>query len=183
MLPRYPAELEEVSAFSRGHVTLRPVRPEDQAEHERFLAQVDPRDLRLRFGRDWEEITPAELARLTEVDYEHDIAFVATYPAHSGTSEIVGEVRAALDPGGRSAEFAIVVRTDFQRTGLGRLLLRKLAEYYRTRGLRYLYGLVAPHNRGMIGLAASLGFDVDMVEGSTIAVVTLKLQQPDASRG
>jgi GNAT superfamily N-acetyltransferase len=180
---RYPAELEEVTAFARGHVTLRPVRPEDDAEHARFLAQVDARDLRLRFGRDWEALDPAEVAQLTEVDYARQMAFVAVYPAHGGGSEIVGEARAALDPGERSAEFAIVVRTDFQRTGLGRLLLRKLADYYRARGLRYLYGLVAPHNRAMIGLAASLGFDVDVVEGSTTAVVTLKLQQAAVAGG
>jgi acetyltransferase len=180
---RYPAELEEVSAFARGHVTLRPVRPEDRQEHLRFLARVDPRDLHLRFGREWDEVPHEEIDRLTEVDYQREMAFVATYPAHSGAREIVGEARAGLDPGGQSAEFAIVVRTDFQRTGLGRLLLGKLVAYYRARGLRYLYGLVAAGNDGMLALARSLGFDVDMIEGSPTAVVTLKLQPPKRAAG
>ena len=45
----YPSELEEpVEHHGRGLV-LRPIRPEDTPLHRRFLAQIKPQDLYLRF--------------------------------------------------------------------------------------------------------------------------------------
>jgi acetyltransferase len=111
---------------------------------------------------------------MTQIDYEREMAVVAVI-AEPDAPAIVGEIRASPDPGGTSAEFAIVVRSDVQRLGLGRKLLQKLIDYSRARGLHRLYGLVAATNRRMLGLARTLGFDVDVVPGAATAVITLDL--------
>ena len=77
----------------------------------------------------------------------------------------------------RSSPFvgAIAVRSDAQGLGLGRTLLERAITDCRARGLRVLYGLVDPANRGMLALAGRLGFDIDHVPGGSTVVVTRQL--------
>ncbi len=173
----YPRELEEVIELAGRRVTLRPIRGEDEVQHDEFLARVDPNDLRFRFGREMGGVPRSELARMTEIDYEREMAFIATVPRAEGGWETLGEVRALADPYGARSEFAIVVRTDLQRMGLGRVLLEKLIGYCRARDVQLLYGLVAPSNTGMLGLARELGFEVEHVPGGRTVVVSLDLQR------
>ena len=164
-------------------VTLQPIRAEDEAQHDEFLARVDPDDLRFRFDREIGEVPRIELARMTQIDYEREIAFVATIPRDGCGSKIVGEVRASADVDGGRSEFTFIVRSDLQRRGLGRVLLEKLIDYCRERIVRLLYGLVASSNAGMRGFARRLRFKVDRGPGRT-AVVSLDLQRrPEASHG
>lgn len=172
-------DAEELIDLAGLAVTLRPLRAEDGALHDEFLARVDARDIRFRFGREIGELPRSELARMTEIDGEVEIALVATTLRDEGGWEILGEVRARADPDPYSSrsEFAIVVRSDFQRLGLGRALLEKLIAHCRTRKVQLLYGLVDPANLGMLGLARRLGFDIDHIPRGSTAVVSLILQQ------
>ena len=157
-------------------LSVRALRPEDSGRYGAFLERIDAGDLRFRFGRSFEGSTAAALARLTRVDHEREAVFVAIADLQAGVSEIVGEVRARADEYGRLAEFAILVRSDFQRLGIGRLLLEQLIAHTRIRGVRLLYGLVTSSNTGMLALAHRLGFDIDHVPGSTTVVVSLDLK-------
>lgn len=154
-------------------VTLRPRRADDLARYSEFVTRVARRDLSLRFGDDAEPRTA--LARLVQA--KDDFAFIATIAGAGSEFEIVGDARAWADPHpyAASAEFAVVIRSDMQRLGLGRALLEKLIEGCRARGVELLYGLVAPSNRGMLALSRSLGFEVEHVPGGTTAVVSLHL--------
>jgi len=173
---RSPHSSLDVIDLAGLRVTLRPIRADDEAKHDEFLARVDPRDLRFRFGREIDEVPRRELARMTQVDCERERAFVATIPRARHGSEIIGEVRARADVDGGRSEFAIIVRSDFQRQGLGRVLLEKLIHDCWKRNVRLLYGLVASSNTGMLGLARALGFEVDHVPDSGTVVVSLDLQ-------
>jgi acetyltransferase len=62
------------------------------------------------------------------------------------------------DPDDRAAEFAIVVEGKLAGLGLGALLLRRLIDYARSRGIAELWGDVLPDNAVMLALARSLGF-------------------------
>jgi acetyltransferase len=44
----YPSQLVETLDWRGRQVTLRPIRPEDEAQHLEFLTHLDPEDLRLR---------------------------------------------------------------------------------------------------------------------------------------
>jgi GNAT superfamily N-acetyltransferase len=154
-------------------VTLRPLRPSDRAQYEAFLASLEPEDLRLRFGRPLEQLIPDERARLRNLDDKRDIALIATASLEPGSWQVLGEARARADEYGGRSEFAITVRSGLKRLGLGRALLKTLIEYCDARKIRMIYGLVTPTNLGMLGLARSLGFEIDHIPGGMTVVVSL----------
>ena len=84
-------------------LTVRPIRPEDEAQHLEFLQHLDPEDVRLRVFYSRRSIERSELARLTQVDYERELAYIATRPCADapGGEETLAVVRAvteAADP-------------------------------------------------------------------------------------
>jgi len=177
----YPSELEEQAQHGGRRLLLRPIRPEDTPLHRRFLARINPQDLYTRFFTAVRELPAADLAHLTQIDYEREMAFIAVAPDESGAEEILGVVRAHADPDNRSAEFAALVRSDLKGRGLGTLLMQKLIRYCRQRGMRELWGCVMSDNAPMVHLCKSLGFRVRGTEGN-IEEVTLDLRssQPAA---
>jgi acetyltransferase len=161
-----------VSAGGPGHPSLRirPIRPEDAPAYERFIGAIAAEDLRMRFERG----APAQdLARYTRIDAERETAFVAV--AADAPEEILGEVRIFPFPDGATAEFAILVRSDAQRRGIGRALLGKAIDYSRTRGAAALIGQMHPDNRAMIGLARACSMEVEHTPGASVAVAHLDL--------
>lgn len=156
----YPAELAETVEWAGSTITLRPIRPEDGPQHEAFAARLDPEDIRLRFFSPRRTLERSELARLTQIDYDREMAFLATRPGPDGP-ETLGVVRAVADPDNEEAEFAIIIRPDAQRQGLGRVLMRKMIGHLQRRGTRRMSAYMLAENRGMRALAQELGFTVD----------------------
>jgi acetyltransferase len=169
----YPQELVEVVRWHDESIVLRPIRPEDEAQHRRFVEALSPEDVRMRVFAPRRELQRGELARLTQIDYAREMAFIAERRSSAGEPETIGTVRAVSDPDGVEAEFAIVVRTDCQGRGLGRLLLDKLERYARAQGLQRITGLVLRENAGMLDLARHVGFEIDAAKPSEPGVVAL----------
>ena len=154
----YPQELIETWRWKDQPITLRPIRPEDEAQHRRFLEALDPEDIRLRVFYSRRSIEHSELARLTQIDYAREMAFIATRATEDGGEETLGTARATIDPDNISAEFGVIVRSDTQGSGLGQKLMDKLIGYLRARGTQRIVGTVLRENKGMLALAKSLGF-------------------------
>jgi len=176
----YPSELEEWVEHRGRRLLLRPIRPEDTPRHRQFLARVTPRDLYTRFFTGVRELPEADLAHLTQIDYDRDMAFVAVAREAAGDEEIIGVVRACADPDNDAAEFAVLVRSDLKGQGLGTLLMRRLIRYCRERGTRELCGDVMSENTAMLHLARSLGFSVRRTE-QNVATVALNLERQPTS--
>ena len=100
----------------------------------------------------------SELARLTQIDYTREMAFIAVAPGPDGAPQTLGVARALADPDNRSAEFGIIVRSSLKGTGLGRILLGKLIDYQRANGTQQLVATVLRENQRMLELAYSFGF-------------------------
>ncbi|NMC47943.1 MAG: bifunctional acetate--CoA ligase family protein/GNAT family N-acetyltransferase [Desulfovibrio sp.] len=178
----YPRELEECTILKNGRkVLLRPIRPEDEPAHFEFFKRLSPEDLRFRFFGVVRELSHMEMARLTQIDYEREMAFIATAPDEEGRAETLGVVRASTKPDNSSAEFAIIVRSDQKGLGLGRMLMEKMVRYCRERGTRILSGQALLENAGMQGLAHKLGFDVSKNFDEEVAEMILDLQTPTPS--
>jgi len=171
----YPRELEESAEFQGAALLLRPIRPEDTPRHRQFLAQVTPRDLYTRFFSGVRELPEADLAHLTQIDYDRDMAFIAVGRGATGAEEILGVARACADPDNNRAEFAVLVRSDLKGRGLGTLLMRKLIRYCQQHGTRELWGAVMADNAAMLHLSRSLGFRVRGRE-QNVETVALDLQ-------
>jgi acetyltransferase len=160
----YPTELVETAEWQGRTLTLRPIRPEDEAQHLSFLARLDPIDIRMRVFYSRRSIERSELARMTQIDYEREMAFIATAPLAKGGEETLGVVRAVCDPDNQDAEFGIVVRSDLKGGGLGVLLMHKLIDHLRARGTRRLVATVLKENERMLELARELGFAFDELQ-------------------
>ncbi len=169
----YPRRLEEEIMFRGEPLCLRPIKPTDEGAHEKFLAQVSEEDRYFRFFQVRRTWTHAQLAQLTQIDYDREMAFVAVNAAL--TPEILGVARLITDPDRETAEFAIVVRSDRQGEGLGYRLLDKLIRYARASGIGELVGFVLAENSGMLGLAVELGFNVETRDSAGVIKIALKL--------
>ena len=157
----YPAHLVESLPWKGRTLTLRPIRPEDEEQHLEFLAHLDPEDVRQRVFYSRRSIERSELARLTQIDYAREMAFIAVAPGPDGREQTLGVVRATADPDNCEAEFGIIVRSELKGEGLGELLLAKLIETLRDQGTRMLVADVLPENIRMLELARALGFRED----------------------
>ncbi|WP_312953355.1 GNAT family N-acetyltransferase [Superficieibacter sp.] len=171
----YPQQLEEWVDLKNGERCLfRPILPEDEPALQQFIAKVTKEDLYYRYFSEINEFTHEDLANMTQIDYDREMAFVAIRQTKDG-DEILGVTRAISDPDNIDAEFAVLVRSDLKGLGLGRRLLEKLIQYTRDHGLERLNGITMPNNRGMIALARKLGFNVDIQLEDGIVGLTLLL--------
>ena len=172
----YPKGLEQAARLRDGRdILLRPIRPEDEPAHHALIARMSPEDLRLRFFSYVRELRHAQMARLTQVDYDREMAFIATAPDEHGEPETLGVVRTVTDPDNESAEFAVLVRSDLKGQGLGSMLMKKIIDYCRSRGTAEIKGLVLASNESMIGLARSLGFRIESGPDGDTVVARLAL--------
>ncbi|WP_374668745.1 GNAT family N-acetyltransferase [Ramlibacter sp.] len=158
----YPRQLEQLATLAGRTLQIRPIRPEDGSRMADFYAVAPAEDLRLRFFFTRREVPRSELARYCQIDYDRDMTFVAIEG-----DRMVGEVRAVCDPDNEEAEFAIQVHADWQRQGLGRLLMGRLLEYLRARGTGAVVGSCLAENGGMLSLARSMGFATRLLADGT----------------
>ncbi|MGY3929164.1 bifunctional acetate--CoA ligase family protein/GNAT family N-acetyltransferase [Aeromonas simiae] len=169
----YPTELEEGGWLHSGsHLLLRPIRPEDEPAHKQFVSLVSDEDRYRRFFADVGELGHEELARMTQIDYEREMAFVAVGQEAPYQGQILAVVRAISTPDLQDAEFAVLVRSDLKGQGLGRIMMEKMVRYARDKGIGQLSGLTMPSNRGMIALARKVGFEVSVsLEDNLVSMV------------
>ncbi len=154
----YPKELEKQEELpGLDEVLLRPVRPEDAPAFMALFAKLTPEDIRMRFFASLKNAPPLQIARATQIDYDREMAFVLCKP---DANDILGVARLAADPDNCRAEFAVLVRSDLQRRGLGELLMRRLIIYARGRSIGELFGDILEDNAAMVALARKLGFSI-----------------------
>jgi acetyltransferase len=170
----YPVDLEEHLDWDGHRLTIRPIRPEDEAAHAEFFSAMTPNDLRLRFFGFMRTPGHAQLARYVQIDYDREMAFVAC-TTDAGRTVIHGVVRAVTDPDNDSAEFAVTIRSDEKGHHLGRTLMDRIIRYCKVRGTRLLVGDVLRENARMLSLARDCGFTVKASEDPTVMSVQLPL--------
>lgn len=155
----YPAELEQIIELSEGQpLLLRPIRPEDEPAFQRLFASLPPEDIRLRFLHPMKMLPKDLAARLTQIDYDREMALVLTETDHPRGGKLFGVVRICADPDNEKAEFAILLGREKTGLGLGPMLMRRIIEYAHTRGIGHIFGEVLNDNRSMLALCSALGF-------------------------
>ncbi len=154
----YPVELEELVPWCGQTLVLRPIRPEDEALHVAFLQGLSPEDIRMRVFYSKRGMERSELARLVQIDYAREMAFVALADGPDGRPQTVGVVRALSDPDNVEAEFGVIVGSAHKGGGLGLLLMKKMIAYLRSQGTQRLVATVLDENERMLRLARALGF-------------------------
>jgi len=158
----YPEHLIEAWSAKGQDFIVRPIRPEDAEAHAAMIRRVPAEDLRFRFFTAMREISPEQMARLTQIDYEREMAFIAVRVADQATVGVARLVREVGEPRG---EFAIVVEPSVKGLGLARHLMDRLTGWAREVGVSKISGSVLADNHAMLGFVRRLGFTVQRVEG------------------
>jgi acetyltransferase len=151
---------------------LRPVRPEDEPLFHDLFRKLSPEAVRLRFFAPLKHLTHEFAARLTQIDYDREMALVALPADPNAPLELFGVARFAADPDIERAEYAVTVRSDVTGRGLSVALMQCLIAYARKRGLKELYSQVLAENRRMLSLARRLGFAIERVPEDYAVVMT-----------
>ncbi|WP_273046332.1 bifunctional acetate--CoA ligase family protein/GNAT family N-acetyltransferase [Pseudoalteromonas sp.] len=172
----YPIELVEVVTLKNNtQATLRPIKPEDEQAHQAFDQSLNKEDRYKRFFGELPQFNHDQLAKMTQIDYDREMAFIVCQ-RFEGKTRTLGVSRVIMDPDNLHAEFAIVVRSDCQGLGLGRILMTAAINHCKRQGVESIEGITLPENTGMIELARKLGFNIsrDFEEGSINMVLKLK---------
>ncbi len=176
----YPKELEETIELDGERLLLRPIRPEDEPQHRRFLESMDPEDIYFRFFGMIRRFEHSQLARLTQIDFDREMAFLAVQGAGTEDEKTLGVVRIVCDPDNVEAEFAIIVHSSFQGRGLGAQLMRKLLAYCHKRGTGRVVGQVLAANKAMLALADRCGFQRQSSSEPDVVQLELDLKADSA---
>ena len=151
---RDPRELHE-TVRGGERVLIRRLQPEDMALYPDLLREVSAEDLRLRFFADVAELSAEERDKLSHLDYRHEMAFIAL---DEDIGRMLGLVRLKDELDEQTAEFAILVRSRLKGHGVGWLLMQRVIDYAKEKGLRRVYGDVLAENAAMLQMCAELGF-------------------------
>jgi len=166
----YPAQLEQSVAIDGRVVTLRPIRPEDLDQHREFLRHMAPEDLKARFSRAG-MLPDIDIAHLTQIDYDREMAFIVEGLTSDGISETLGVARSVRDPDNITATFALLVRSDLQHRGFGDILFDTLARYARSRGTQRFQVEVSRNNATLLRFAASKGMLIQPVSAERVRLI------------
>jgi len=174
----YPRRLEDTVTGENGRTfMIRPILPEDEPEIQALIGRLSPRAIRLRFFAPLKALSHADAARLTQIDYDREMALVLTEPGPAGVSPIYAVVRLICDPNNEHAEYAVVVQDELTGKGLGMQLMKRIIDYAKTRGVGEIIGHVLAENQTMLKLCGELGFKTERELDDTSGVmVRLKLR-------
>jgi len=176
----YPSRWETDFTMRTGQeLLIRPIRPDDEWRYNDFFKQVTPHDMRMRFFMAAKTLSHAAIARLTQIDYRREMAFVAIEKA---TGALLGVARMMAGSDYRNAEFAVLVASHLKGMGLGRRLMEHLIAYAVAEGLDELSGTVLAENKSMLEFCARLGFTItEDPEDMGLRIATLTLPRAQAA--
>jgi acetyltransferase len=180
----YPSGLvQRIELRGGAVVTIRPIRPEDAKIEAAFVHGLSEQSRFLRFMFTIHDLTPAQLSRFTQIDYDREMALIAVIDTPAGEQQI-GVARYVTLADEETCEFAIVVGDDWQGTGLAPRLFGMLIDTARGRRLRTMTGVTLRENARMLDLARAKGFVTRIdADDSSLAQMTLDLQAtPSAAR-
>ena len=173
----YPSELiHSLETHSGLTVELRPIRPEDAELELDFVKNLSERSRYLRFMNSIQTLSPLMLSRFTQIDYDREMAFIATTKNKEEKNIEIGVTRYTTNPDGKSCEMAVVVRDDYQHQGVASALLASLIQHAKAKGLRKMEGEVLSENGPMIDLVKKHNFSVKPTQDDpTVLQIELNL--------
>ncbi|WP_067104457.1 MULTISPECIES: GNAT family N-acetyltransferase [Microbulbifer] len=151
-------------------VTIRPMDRSDLELEREFINALSPESRHFRFLGGVGKPSQKMLEQLTDIDHDQREAFIAIVEDDSKEKE-VGVSRYALDADGKAAECAVVVADDWQKAGLGTLLINRLIESARARGISRLYSIDSAENHKLQEVARNMGWECHTDPGDATQVI------------
>ena len=174
IISSYPWEYESKGTTVDGHdFFVRPIRPSDADMIIDHFNSLSKRSIYMRFFSPLKQLSKQMLIRLTQIDYDREIALVALMG--KDPERIIGVSRIIGYSGGSQAEFALAISDGWQGQGIGAALLSQCLGAARKKGMKQIMGFVLAENTQMLKLGRKLGFKVKRVEDSSEYELTIDL--------
>ena len=177
MISMYPSKYQWEYALNGDKLLLRPIKPEDEPLWSEMIESFSAETAEYRFFGPVPEITKSLLVRYCHIDYDREIAIAAfAVPKGRKKTSMLGVARLTIETANaEEGEFAIVIRDDYQRKGIGSRLMEALIQAARDRHVREITGDALAANPGMTRFAESLGFDIRPGDEPTLRKLVLRL--------
>jgi acetyltransferase len=167
----YPAEYTRTATLRDGsQVTLRAIRPEDEAAWRELISVCSPESIRFRFNYIFQGTTHEMASRYCIIDYDREMAILAE-KAENGSRKILGVGRFRMDKTRESADYAILVGDPWQGQGIGKLLTNYCVEIAKGWGLKQLVAETCRPNARMLGILHKQGFVEKETGEDTVSLV------------
>jgi acyl-CoA hydrolase/ribosomal protein S18 acetylase RimI-like enzyme len=155
----YPILLEETLEIDGEEVVVRPAKPVDERRIQEHYYGLDKEDIFSRFRHEKTSFSRSDVEIRSHVDYVKDLTLLAVV-GEFGFGRVVAVGECMLIEKINMAEVAFSVNKQYQNKGIGRRILRKLADSAREKGLFGLMAYTSPNNQGMIRMFKSLPYKV-----------------------
>ncbi len=151
----YPEEEESEATLKNGKkILIRPSKASDVEGLQDIFYELPPEDIYTRFMTCLKSLSVSEAQHLCNVDYENEMAFVVV-TGERGKGRIIGSSCYFLNPSTNLAETAFMVHPEWQGSGLGSHLQKRMMEYAKKKGIRGFFADILPNNAKMRRLAES----------------------------
>jgi acyl-CoA hydrolase/GNAT superfamily N-acetyltransferase len=172
----YPVKLEETMLIDGEKITFRPAKPVDERRIQEHFYTMDKKDIVSRFFHEKKRFVRDDVEGMSRIDYIRNMTIVALV-GEFGFDTVVGAGEYYLDPAKNMAEIAFSVSKAYQGKGLGRILIRKLAEAARENGISGLFAYTSPQNKKMIKLFKTLSYKVKSSLGDDL-LLSCRFDEP-----
>lgn len=164
VISSYPWQYEEHASTVDGHAFfIRPIRPTDADLLIEHFNTLSPRSIYMRFFSPLKQLSKETLIKLTQIDYDREIALVALM-GDDQDKKMVGVCRIIDYPDGIQAEFALAISDAWQGKGIGAAMLKACLKAAWHKGKKRIMGLVLAENTQMLKLGKKLGFKITRAE-------------------
>jgi acetyltransferase len=177
----YPNQYIQPSELRDGTpVVIRPIRPEDEPLIARFHETLSDQSVYLRYFHPMalkQRVSHERLSRICFIDYDREMVLVVIKKEpDSGEQTIIAVGRINKLRGTNDAEFAITISDDYQRTGLGTVLLDQLVQIGRAEKIDRIIADILVENSGMQRVCEKVGFKLRYDSDEQVVKAVIELQ-------
>tara|TARA_B100002003_G_scaffold251452_1_gene295109 strand:+ start:1849 stop:3726 length:1878 start_codon:yes stop_codon:yes gene_type:complete len=173
----YPFKIEETREIDGEVVTIRPMKPVDQRRIQEHFYNLDKKDVISRFFHDKSSFVRDEMEELSQIDYIKNLTLVAII-GEFGFGRVVAVGEYLFDTEENNAEIAFSVNRDFQGKGIGKILIKKLAEAARENGISGMHAYTSSRNKPMVKLFKILPYKTQTSIDGDILRLSCKFDEP-----
>ena len=174
----YPIHLEETLEIDGEQITVRAVKPVDERRIQEHFYNLDKDDVVARFFHEKTTFLKEEVEGVSQIDYVKDLTMVVIV-GEFGFGRVVGIGEYLIDPATNVAEIAFSISKEYQKKGMGKILIKKLASAAMENDISGLVAYTSPNNRGMIKLFNQLPYKASTFFDGDMLTLSCKFDEPE----
>lgn len=152
-------------------VIVRAIRASDKDLLQQLMKDVSAESRYFRFFCAKKLLTSQELKYFTEIDFDSHIGLIVSLCDDRETPIAVGRyITQTANEGRGGAELALLVGEDYQRQGLGNILLDHLAQIAITKGVSEFVCYIMPENSKMLSFLRHSKYPVNRLKRSSSVI-------------